>query len=78
MREFSIFACYREFMSVEELEKAVAKLPPEQFASFREWFESFVANEWDRQIERDAKIGKLDKLFDEALDDYRKGNFRKL
>ena len=37
-------------MSVEELEKAVVKLPPEQLASFRKWFEEFTAEEWDRQL----------------------------
>jgi len=65
-------------MSVEELEKAVANLPPEQFATFREWFEAFAADEWDRQIEEDAKSGKLDKLAQEALEDVKAGRFRKL
>ncbi|HEX3653657.1 MAG TPA: hypothetical protein VHU18_12620 [Rhizomicrobium sp.] len=65
-------------MSVEELERAVAKLPPDQFASFREWFEAFAADEWDRQIERDIKAGKLDKFAQEALADVRAGRFRKL
>jgi hypothetical protein len=65
-------------MSVEELEKAVAKLPPDQFASFREWFEAFAADEWDRQIEEDAKSGKLDKLAHKALEDVKAGRFRKL
>ncbi|HEX3945766.1 MAG TPA: hypothetical protein VHW69_16940 [Rhizomicrobium sp.] len=65
-------------MSVEEIEKAVAKLPPEQFASFREWFEAFIADEWDRQIEEDAKKGKLDKLAQKALEDVKAGRFRKL
>jgi hypothetical protein len=54
-------------MSVEELEKAVAKLPPDQFASFREWFEAFAADEWDRQFEADVKAGKFDELGEEAL-----------
>ena len=49
-------------MSVDELEKAVAALPPDKFAKFRTWFEEFAADAWDRQIEADAKSGKLDKL----------------
>jgi hypothetical protein len=47
-------------MSVEELEKAVANLSPEQFATLREWFKAFASDEWDRQIARDARSGKLD------------------
>ena len=65
-------------MSVEELEKAIANLPPEQFASFREWFEAFVADEWDRQIERDIKGGKLDKFAEEAIADFKAGRCREL
>lgn len=65
-------------MSVEELEKAVASLPPDQFAMFCEWFESFAAYEWDRQLERDIKAGKLDKLADEALADFKAGRCREL
>ena len=65
-------------MSVEEIEKAVASLPPEQFASFREWFEAFAADEWDRQIERDIKAGKLDKFADQAIADFKAGRSRQL
>jgi hypothetical protein len=65
-------------MSVEELEKAVANLPPEQFASFREWFEAFASDEWDRQFEADVKAGKLDKLAEEALAEHKKGLTREL
>jgi hypothetical protein len=65
-------------MSVEELEKAVTKLPPDQLARFRAWFEEFAADEWDKQIERDAKSGKLDKLLAESEADFRDGRVRKL
>jgi hypothetical protein len=33
---------------------------------------------WDRQIESDAKAGKLDHLVDEALADYKTGKARKI
>ena len=65
-------------MSVDELEKAVAKLPPDKLAKFSAWFEEFYANQWDRQIEADAKSGRLDKFAKEALDDVKAGRFRKL
>ena len=65
-------------MSVEELEKAVAKLPSDELARFRAWFEEFAADEWDKQIERDIKAGKLDKLADEAIAEHKAGLSRKL
>ncbi len=65
-------------MTVEDLENAIAKLPPEQFAKFRDWFEQFDAARFDRRIERDATDGKLDKLGDQAIDDFRKGHTSEL
>lgn len=65
-------------MSIEELEKAVANLPPDAYAEFRAWFEAFEADRFDAKIERDAKAGKLDELADQALDDLREGRAREL
>ncbi len=65
-------------MTIEDLEKAVAKLPPDQFAKFRAWFEALDAARFDQKIERDAKAGRLDGMADEAIDDYRKGRAREL
>ena len=52
---------------VEQLESRVANLSPEDLAQFRTWFVEFDAQNWDRQIERDSKAGKLDKLVQESL-----------
>jgi len=52
---------------VESLEREVEKLTPEELAAFREWFARYDADAWDRQIERDAAAGKLDRLAAEAL-----------
>jgi hypothetical protein len=65
-------------MGVEDLEKAVAELPPEKLAEFRSWFEAFEAAHFDAQIEADANSEKLDKLADAALEDFRRGRFREL
>ena len=65
-------------MTIEDLEKAVAKLPPDQLARFRAWFEAFDAARFDEKIERDAKSGKLDKYAEDAMDDHRKGRAREL
>jgi hypothetical protein len=67
-----------EPMTIEELEKAVAGLSPDQFAKFRDWFERLDAARFDQKIERDARAGKLDRLGDQALDDFRKGRAREI
>jgi hypothetical protein len=54
-------------MGISEIENAVRQLSPEELTRFRRWFAEFDADQWDRQIEADAKSGKLDKLADEAL-----------
>jgi hypothetical protein len=65
-------------MSVEEIEKAIKKLSARDRARIRVWLEEVDEKEWDRQIERDAKTGKLDKFAQKALEDVRAGRFRKL
>jgi len=69
---------YIECMTIEDLEQAVAKLPPDDLARFRAWFEAFDAARFDQKIERDAKAGKLDRLAEAAIDDLRKGRAREL
>lgn len=65
-------------MTLADLENAIAKLPPDELARFRAWFEEFDAARFDEKIERDAKSGKLDRLGDAALEDFRKGRAREL
>jgi len=65
-------------MTVEDLEKAVSRLPPDQLAKFRAWFEAFDAARFDEKIERDAANGKLDRFAEEALGDHKRGQTRSL
>jgi hypothetical protein len=65
-------------MTIEDIEKAVSKLGPNELARFRAWFEEFEAARFDHKIERDAKAGKLDRLADEAMAEFRKGRAREL
>jgi hypothetical protein len=65
-------------MTIEDLEKAVSKLPPDQLAKFRDWFDAFDAARFDSKIEHDAKAGKLDRLAEQALADFREGRAREL
>ena len=60
-------------MSVQELESAVSRLSPDEFVRFQTWFEEFAADAWDRQIEADARAGKLDGLVSQADADFEAG-----
>ncbi len=64
--------------TIEEIERAVRKLPPEQLAAFRAWFAEFDAEIWDRRIEDDVAAGRLDSLADEALRDLQEGRTTEL
>jgi hypothetical protein len=63
---------------VEALEEEIKKLAPVEVAELRDWLLEQDAEEWDRQIERDAASGKLDKLFEQSLADHRGGKSREL
>ena len=65
-------------MTVQDIEKAVAQLPPEELAAFRAWFEAFDAARFDEKIKNDAASGKLDRLAEEALANHREGRSREL
>jgi hypothetical protein len=65
-------------MTVQDLEKAIAKLRPDELAELRAWFDDFDAARFDEKIERDAKAGKLDRLADAAIEDFREGRAREL
>ncbi|MCX7363251.1 MAG: hypothetical protein NTV97_15530 [Alphaproteobacteria bacterium] len=64
--------------TLDDIEKAVAELPMDQLARFRAWFEEFEAMRFDKKIERDAAGGKLDRLAERALADFRAGRAREL
>ncbi len=65
-------------MSVQDLEKAVAQLSPDELTKFSTWFEEFTAAAWDREFEADVKAGKFDALGKEADADFEAGRCKPL
>ena len=63
---------------VEELEKEIQQLSPDQLRQFRAWYEKFDSDKRDEQIEKDAHSGKLDELASQALKDHKAQKTRKL
>jgi len=60
-------------MSVEELQTAVAQLPAEELDRFSQWFEEFLAEQWDRRIEADILAGRLDAAGRRADEEFEAG-----
>ena len=63
---------------VEQLEQQIAELDEAELKALREWFARFDSDVWDRQIEADAKNGKLASLAERALQDHAAGRSTKL
>jgi len=60
-------------MTTEQLENAVRSLTAEELYAFSEWFEEFLADRWDAQIEQDVAQGKLDHAAKKADEDFEAG-----
>jgi hypothetical protein len=60
-------------MSVEELQSAVAHLPPEELERFSRWFGEYLADQWDQRIEVDILAGRLDEAGCRADEDFESG-----
>jgi hypothetical protein len=63
---------------VEEIEREIQKLTPSELGTFRKWFLEFDAEAWDRQIEEDARSGKLDRMASRALKSFESGGCSEL
>jgi len=51
---------------VEEIERAIENLTPEEFTRLAERIHAIEQEKWDAQIDRDADEGRLDFLREEA------------
>ena len=63
---------------LETILEAAKDLSAEEVAKVRAFLDELEADHWDAQIERDAAAGKLDKLAERALENYRAGKFKDL
>jgi hypothetical protein len=64
--------------TIEDIERAIERLPGADLAKLRDWFDAFEAERFDRRIEADAAAGKLDALAQAALAEHRGGSTREL
>lgn len=69
--------------TVEKLAREIRGLPEDEFDQFLSWLAQYEAenvDEWDREIERDARCpgGKLQTVLDRVRDDISAGRTRSL
>ena len=62
-------------MNVQEIEKEIQQLRPEQLQELATWFDEYRSVLWDEKIERDLGAGRLDSLVQNA---YSKRQYREL
>ncbi|MBU4292640.1 MAG: hypothetical protein KJ770_01130 [Actinobacteria bacterium] len=63
---------------VEKILCSIESLSEEEYTRLREWFSERDWGKWDRQIDIDSELGKLDFLIKEALNEKAKGKLREL
>jgi hypothetical protein len=64
--------------TVAEIESAIEKLDPKEIRRVGDWLNELRERLFDERIEADAKAGKLDKLMEEAKQDYLAGRCKPL
>ena len=64
--------------TVQEIETAIQKLKPQEIHEVADWLQELREELWDKQIDADAKAGRLDKLMEEAKQDYLAGRCKPL
>lgn len=53
-------------MSLLEIEAAIKKLPKQDLEMFDQWYQTYLDEQWDEQIRKDIRLGKLDLLRSEV------------
>ena len=60
--------------TLEEIEEAIQKLPPEKILQLGDWLQPLLDDQWDRQIESDVNSGRLAQVASQAIAAHRAGN----
>ncbi len=65
-------------IKIRDIEKTITNLPSKELAEFRNWFLKYDAVKWDKQFENNVKDGKLDKLANKAIADFKNEKCKEL
>ena len=64
--------------AADEIKQAVLGLPEAEYARIMDWLHELAEDAWDREIEADAKAGRLDFLKAEVEQAKREGTLKGL
>jgi hypothetical protein len=64
--------------TLPEIEAAIKKLPEGDVRQLSVWLQAYLDEAWDRQLEADLSLGKLDKLIAKAEADIAANKVRDL
>jgi hypothetical protein len=59
--------------TVAEIKRAIERLEPKKVHQVADWLQEFRERLFDKQIDTDAKAGRLGKMIGKAKADYRAG-----
>jgi hypothetical protein len=65
-----------QMSKLEKIQESVRALSDTELRALAEWMDELRAQRWDRQIEQDAKAGRLDNFFAEARAEIAAGKLR--
>ena len=60
-------------MTIQEIEGAITQLPAKELAELMAWLQEYHTQAWDKQIEDDLEVGRLDALLAEVDKEYEAG-----
>ena len=63
---------------IAEIQQAILALPEAEYTRLRRWISDLEWDRWDRQLEADARDGRLDFLVAEALEAKEDGTLQEL
>lgn len=64
--------------TVAEIENALRELPLQDARAVANWLQEYLDKKWDQQIDADIAAGRLDKVAEKAINDYRAGRVKPL
>jgi hypothetical protein len=59
--------------TLQEIEKAIDRLPRDQAFELSEWLQQRLDDVWDRQFESDVREGRLTGIAEKAIAEHRAG-----
>lgn len=64
--------------AIDKLISGVSSLSRDELSEFREWYEEFDAEVWDREFEEDVKTGRTGAFVEKEIIDSRVGRYTEL